>query len=106
MSRSKRHTPIFGHTTATSEAADKRLWHKRWRAQQLAALAGTGPETEAMPVDRRAVSSTWTMAKDGKAWMSPPRQREIAGSSAARRARSLPERTALLARIQAKFRSK
>jgi hypothetical protein len=106
MSRSKRHTPIFGHTTATSEAADKRLWHKRWRAQQRAALAGTGPETDAMPVDRRAASSTWTMAKDGKAWMSPLRQREIAGALAARLGKSLPEQTALLARIQAKLRSK
>ncbi|MGC4079855.1 MAG: hypothetical protein QM702_22970 [Rubrivivax sp.] len=46
------------------------------------------------------------MAKDGKAWMSPQRQREIAGASAARRGRSLPEQTALVARIQAKFRSK
>jgi len=29
MSRSRLKTPIFGHTTARSEADDKRLWHKR-----------------------------------------------------------------------------
>lgn len=106
VSKSKRHTPIFGHTTATSEADDKRLWHKRWRAQRRAALAGAGPETEAMPVDRQAVSSTWTMAKDGKARMSPQRQREMAGASAVLRARSLPEQTALQARALAKLHSK
>ncbi len=106
VSRSKRHTPIFGRTTATSEADDKRLWHKRWRAQQRAALAGAGPETETMPVDRQAVSSTWTMAKDGKAWMSPQRQREMAGASAARRGRPQLEQTALQARMLAKLRSK
>lgn len=33
MSRSRRKTPMFGYTTATSEAEDKRIWHKRWRAQ-------------------------------------------------------------------------
>ena len=33
MSRSRRKTPIFGITTATSEAEDKRLWHKRLRAK-------------------------------------------------------------------------
>lgn len=106
MSRSKRHTPIFGHTTATSEADDKRLWHKRWRAEQRATFAGAGLKADAMPVDRQAVSSTWTMAKDGKAWMSPQRQREIAGASAVRRGRSLPEQTALQARMLAKLRSK
>lgn len=59
-----------------------------------------------MAVDRQAVSSTWTMAKDGKAWMSPQRQCEMVGASATRRGRSLPEQTALQARMLAKLRSK
>ncbi len=32
MSRSQRKTPIFGIASG-SEALDKRLWHKRWRAR-------------------------------------------------------------------------
>jgi hypothetical protein len=42
MSRSLRETPIFGHTTAHSEADDKRLWHKRWRASERNQLATIG----------------------------------------------------------------
>jgi len=52
VSRSKRHTPIFGHTTATSEAGDKRLWQKRWRAHQRAELVHAGTGTDAMPIDQ------------------------------------------------------
>jgi len=46
------------------------------------------------------------MAKDGKAWFDPSRQREISERIAARRARLMPERKALLARLLAKWRSK
>lgn len=69
-------------------------------------LAGAGPEMEAMSADRLAVSSTWTMTKGGKARMSPQRQRELTGASAACRGRSLPERTAFQALMLAKLRSK
>jgi hypothetical protein len=31
MSRSRRKTPIVGHTTCGSEREDKKLWHQRWR---------------------------------------------------------------------------
>lgn len=53
MSRSRRKTPIVGYSTARSEADDKRLWHKRWRARERDQLAGLGPES-----DPRAASST------------------------------------------------
>jgi hypothetical protein len=46
MSRSLRKTPIFGHTTARSEADDKRLWHKRWRASERDQLATVGADTD------------------------------------------------------------
>ena len=106
MSRSLRKTPIFGHTTARSEADDKRLWHKRWRASERDQLAKIGADTDHVTVHRNAVSSTWDMAKDGKAWFDPSRQREIAERIAARRAWLLPERKALQARLLAKWRSK
>jgi len=46
------------------------------------------------------------MAKDGKAWVDPSRQREIFERIATRRARLSPERKSLQARLLAKWRSK
>jgi len=40
VSRSRRKTPIVGYSTARSEADDKRLWHKRWRARERDHLVG------------------------------------------------------------------
>lgn len=34
MSRSRKKTPIFGHTGSISEAADKAAWHRRHRANE------------------------------------------------------------------------
>ena len=71
MSRSRRKTPIFGITTAPSEAEDKRLWHKRLRAKTRDQLKA-GPDDH-IPVDRREVSDPWGMAKDGKRyWKKAP----------------------------------
>ena len=39
MSRSRRKTPIVGHTTCRSEREDKKLWHQRWRTHERTALA-------------------------------------------------------------------
>lgn len=106
MSRSRRKTPIFGHTSARSEANDKRLWHKRWRSRVRDQLASLGPDSDPLPVHRQAVSSTWDMAKDGKHWFAPSRQREVAERIAAGRSQLQPQRQALQARILAKWRSK
>ncbi len=89
MSRSRRKTPIFGYTTARSESDDKRRWHKRWRSRERDQLASFGPDGDPLPVHRQAVSSTWEMAKDGKHWFDPRRQREVAERIAARRSRLL-----------------
>jgi len=101
MSRSRRMTPIFGNTTARSEAVDKRHWHKRWRSHQRDQLVCLDPEDDLIPVHRQAVSSTWDMAKDGKQWFAPYRQREAAKRIAARRSQEELERRALEARILA-----
>jgi hypothetical protein len=84
-------TPICGHTTARSEA-DKRLWHKRWRASERDQISKVGADTDHVAGHRNAVSSTCDMAKDGKAWFDLSHQREIAERIAARHARLLPER--------------
>lgn len=44
MSRSRRKTPIVGHTTCRSEREDKKLWHQRWRTHERTALASASPE--------------------------------------------------------------
>jgi hypothetical protein len=38
MSRGKRKTPIFGHTTAISEKEDKQIWHRAFRRSCRQAL--------------------------------------------------------------------
>ncbi len=43
MSRSRRKTPIVGHTTCGSEREDK-LWHQRWRTRERTALTSASPE--------------------------------------------------------------
>ena len=77
-----------------------------WRASEPDQLATVGADTDHVTVHRNAVSSTWDMAKDGKAWFDPIRQREISERIAARRARLLSERKSLQARLLAKRRAK
>ena len=69
MSRSYRHTPIFGMSTATSEK-----WHKRrarhvWRQVVHVAL---GQGREVLP-ELRELSNVWTMPKDGRQYLDPRR---------------------------------
>lgn len=65
MSRSRRKTPIFGITTATSEANDKAAWHRAYRRAENQRLAAA-PETE--PHHYRKFFNPWKMDKDGKHW--------------------------------------
>lgn len=106
MSRSRRKTPIFGHTSARSEAHDKRLWHKRWRSRERDRLTVIGSDAEHQTIHQHEVSDTWSMAKDGKGWIGPSRQHEIAVQIATRRTRLKRERDALQARLLAKWRAK
>ncbi|MDP2830409.1 MAG: hypothetical protein Q8O37_17625 [Sulfuricellaceae bacterium] len=46
------------------------------------------------------------MAKDGKSWFGPRRQREIAELISTRRSKLKPERNALQVRLLAKWRAK
>lgn len=66
MSRSRRHTPIIGITTADSEKWDKRHANRSWRAAIRSALREG--EHEAAQ-SRHAFSDPWDMAKDGKKWV-------------------------------------
>ena len=67
MSRSRRKTPIFGHTSATSDhpwkkAASRRLRH---RVKQYLSATLDGDRFAGKPWD---LESDWSSAKDGKFW--------------------------------------
>ncbi|TCC89162.1 hypothetical protein EZ428_15790 [Pedobacter frigiditerrae] len=62
MSRSKRKTPFFGFTTATSEKLMKRKWNKRFRRVAKALML----VDKEIPVKKQAVSDIWEGGKDGK----------------------------------------
>lgn len=68
MSRSRRKTPIIGHTTCRSEKQDKQIWHRRWRARERTAMNGIAPELldTFLPLLENQVRSVWAMGKDGK----------------------------------------
>jgi hypothetical protein len=53
-------------TTAHSEAWDKQIWHRRLRARERTAINSLGDYDDLQIPLVREVSSTWTMAKDGK----------------------------------------
>ena len=93
MSRSLHKTPIFGPVTQLhARKLTTRLWHKRWRASERDQISKVGADTDHVAGHRNAVSSTWDIAKDGKALFDLSHQREIAERIAARHARLLPER--------------
>lgn len=62
MSRSKKHTPIHGHTTSTSEKEDKQRANRAYRHKVNVALK---QEDEVLP-ELKEVSDVWDFAKDGK----------------------------------------
>jgi hypothetical protein len=66
MSRSRRKTPIVGHTTCGSEREDKKLWHQRWRTRERTALTSASPEALSahLPLLENQASSVWSMGKD------------------------------------------
>lgn len=64
MSRSHKHTPITGITTAESEKDDKRMANRRERARNRQRVR-QGME----PMDRRLFGNPWDFAKDGKQYV-------------------------------------
>ena len=69
MSRSRRHHPISGLTTAASEKTDKRCAQRALRTRVRVQLATQGDERPLATL--REVSDPWAMAKDGKLRFDP-----------------------------------
>ncbi len=105
MSRSRRKTPVYGYARAESEAADKRLWHQRWRAHERDRLRKLPEDFEHLTTQRREVSNTWAMAKDGCQWFGWKQQQRQAGEIIGR-GRSEQEREKMRARYLAQLRRK
>lgn len=62
MSRSKKHTPVSGHTTATSEKEDKQRANRVYRHKVNIELK----QGEEVLSELKEVSDVWDFAKDGK----------------------------------------
>lgn len=62
MSNSRRKTPIFGITTATSEKEDKRRWNKTFRRISKIQIF----KQKDLPNKVSAVTNVWDGNKDGK----------------------------------------
>ena len=75
MSRSKRSTPVVGHTTAASEKSDKVFAHRHGRHAAKARL-GVDPQSGAELDKEHRRSGDWTFAKDGRQWLGA-RHREL-----------------------------
>jgi predicted GNAT superfamily acetyltransferase len=71
MSRSYRHTPVTGITTARSEKDDKRQAHRNLRAATRAALETVMAQGEAVFPVMREVSDVYSFAKDTKKRFDP-----------------------------------
>ena len=97
MSRSRRKTPIVGHTTCRSEREDKKLWHQRWRTRERTALASASPKALSfyLPLLENQVSNVWSMGKDGRSYWPLKRQAATADRIANHKGRNLQERASL-----------
>ncbi|BDJ88701.1 hypothetical protein FJMB80066_48900 (plasmid) [Enterobacter hormaechei] len=107
MSRSRRKTPIVGHTTCGSEREDKKLWHQRWRTRERTALTSASPEALSahLPLLENQASSVWSMGKDGRSYWPVKRRRH--GGSHRQSQGTQPARTRLLKkRLLRKWMSK
>lgn len=107
MSRSKRRTPIFGIASFESEKPDKKIWHARMRSRVKTGLASTPSdqlEGYVAPTPNK-VGSVWSMAKDGKRYFSPEKQKLVAARISAR-GKSSVERQSLKIRLLRKWAMK
>jgi len=108
VSRSRRKTPIVGHTTCDSERNDKKIWHQRWRTSERTALTGASPsalETH-MPSLENQVSNVWAMGKDGRSYWPVEHQVAAAERVADHKGRNPQERASLKKRLLRKWMRK
>ncbi|MGV8892561.1 MAG: hypothetical protein ACOH2K_06425 [Burkholderiaceae bacterium] len=108
MSRSRRKTPITGHTNCRSEQQDKKTWHQRWRTRERSTLASLSPEGLAahLPLLEQQVSNVWSMGKDGRSYWPVTRQVAVAERLSSNQGRNPQERASLKTRLLRKWSAK
>jgi hypothetical protein len=108
MSRSRRKTPITGHTTCRSEREDKKIWHQRWRTHERTVLTSLSPENlnAYLPLQENQVSNVWSMGKDGRSYWPIARQVSMAKKIAERQGCNPQERSSLKKRLLHKWMGK
>jgi hypothetical protein len=72
MSRSRKHTPKRGITTAHSEKWDKRSANRALRHHNKILVNQSGGD--AIPLKMNQVMTTWQMGKDGKTHFDPQKE--------------------------------
>ncbi len=72
MSRSRKHNPFRGITTAESEKSDKRLANRTLRHHNKILVNKAGED--ALPLKMNQVMTTWHMSKDGKTHFDPRKE--------------------------------
>lgn len=75
MSRSRRKTPICGHTTAVSEKQDKRIANRSFRRTVRQQLGSR--DADAVITDVREVSNVYSFDKDGKQFLHEPSEKDM-----------------------------
>lgn len=108
MSRSRRKSPITGHTTCRSERQDKKIWHQRWRARERTTLAGmsSGDWDSYLGSMKKEVSNVWSMGKDGRFYWLMTRRVLLAKRISNYKGRSPQERSSLEKRLLHKWMGK
>ncbi|MDV5296380.1 hypothetical protein [Klebsiella michiganensis] len=97
MSRSRRKTPIVGHTTCGARARGQEALHQRERT----ALTSASPEALSahLPLLENQASSVWSMGKDGRSYWPVKRQAATADRIANHKGRNPQERASLKKRL-------
>ena len=106
MSRSRRHTSIYGNLKAKTESADKIVWHQRLRSRSRDQLINYSLGEDLIPISQKVVSSPWKMTKDGKRWLSDELKKRIATLASEAKMRPEPERGKLIKRYLSKINNK
>ncbi|MGO9444948.1 MAG: hypothetical protein ACLPXB_09250 [Thiobacillaceae bacterium] len=108
MSRSRRKTPIVGHTTCRSERQDKKRWHQRLRTREREALACASLDALSahLPFLEHQVSNVWSMGKDGRSYWHANNQEVNADRIARDKGRSRHEWASLKKRLLCKWMAK
>lgn len=79
MARSRKKTPVKGHTTAESEKDFKRHEHGVRRTREREVLAKLGTEVDPVDFpDEKEIGDPWDGPKDGKSYLDNPTRKDLA----------------------------